>query len=77
VLDGGPYPHGKGQFFGERVGHYKVPVQGHSAVTCAKTAEPMVMPFVLWAWTGPRSHELDGVQIPIRRCNFWGKGRPL
>jgi len=59
---------------GERGAHCKV--QGHSTVTCAKTAEPIVMPFGLWAQTRPRSHELDGVQIPHKKGQFWGeKGR--
>ena len=31
---------------------------------CAKTAEPIEMPFGLWTWMGPRNHALDGVQIP-------------
>jgi len=42
---------------------------GHSAVTCAKITEPIVMQFGLWAWSGSRNHELDGVQIPTR-SNF-------
>jgi len=29
------------------------------------------MPFGLWAWTGPRNHKLDGVQIPHERGQFW------
>jgi len=29
-------------------------------VICAKTAEPIQMPFALWAWTGPGNHVLDG-----------------
>jgi len=64
VLDGakGPDPHGKGQFWGIEAAHSKV--QGHCAVTCAKTAEPIVMSFGLWAQNGPRNHELDRVQIP-------------
>ena len=33
---------------------------GHSAVICAKTAEPIEMPFRLWARMGPRNHVLDG-----------------
>jgi len=49
----------------------------NTAVTCEKMAEPIMMLFRLWAWTGPRNHELDGVQIPMRRGNFGGKGRPL
>jgi len=57
----GPDPPWEGAIFGKRGTHRKE--QGHSAVTCAKTAEPIVMPFGLWAQTGPRSHELDGVQI--------------
>jgi len=35
-------------------------VLGHSAVTCVKTTEPIVMPFGLWARTGPRNHKLGG-----------------
>jgi len=31
-------------------------VHGHSAVICAKTAEPMEMPFGLWAWMVPENH---------------------
>jgi len=46
-------------------------------VTCAKTAEPIVMPFGLWARTGPKNHELDGVQIPHEKRQFWGKGSPI
>ena len=39
VLHWGPDPHGKRQFLGGGgTAHCKV--QGHSAVTCAKTAEP-------------------------------------
>ena len=32
----------------------------HSAVICAKTAEPIKMPFVLWARMVPRNHVFDG-----------------
>jgi len=67
VSDWGPYPpicegailRGKGL-------HCKV--YGHSKVstgTCAKTAEPIVMPFELWAQTRPRNHELDGDPDPV------------
>jgi len=50
----------------------------HSTVTGAKTAEQIKMPFGLWALTGPRNHELDGdPDVPMRRGNFRGKGRPL
>ena len=48
VLDGGPDPHGKGQSFGEEQAT-QCKVQGHSTVVCAKTAEPIGMPFGLWA----------------------------
>jgi len=46
----------------------------------AKTAELIVMPFRLWARTGPRNHKLDGImgsRSPMGRGNFEGKGRPL
>ena len=33
------------------------------AIICAKTAEPIQMPFGLWARMGPRNHVLDGIQI--------------
>jgi len=59
MLDGVQIP--PGQFFWERGAHCKL--YGHSVVTCVKSAEPIVMPFGPWAWTGPRNHELDGVQI--------------
>ena len=61
VLDGGPDPptHGKGQIFGgEWASSCKV--YGHSTVVCAKTAEPIGMPFGLWARMGGRNHVLDG-----------------
>ena len=28
-------------------------------VICAKTAEPIKMPFGLWAWMGPKNHVSD------------------
>jgi len=42
-------------------------------VTCTKTAEPIEMPFGLWAQSGSRNHEFDGVQIPNEKQQFWGK----
>jgi len=33
----------------------------HSAVSCAKMAEPIEMPFGLWTRAGPRKHVLGGV----------------
>jgi len=41
-------------------------VYGHSAVNCAKTAEPIEIPFVLWTWMGPRNHVLDGSPSVLR-----------
>jgi len=43
----------------------------------AKTAEPIEMPFGLWARMDPRNHVLDGVQIPMRMGNFEGEGWPI
>ena len=42
-------------------------VQGHSAVICAKTAEPIEMLFGLWAQMGPRNHVLDGGPEVLRK----------
>ena len=36
-------------------------VWGHSTVVYTKTAEPIGMPFGLWARMGRRNHVLDGV----------------
>jgi len=33
-------------------------------VSCAKTAEPIEMPFRVLTWVGPRNHVLDGVGSP-------------
>ena len=56
VLDGGPDPPmGRGKFLGEN-GRPIV----KSTVVCAKTAEPIGMPFGLWARMGHRNHVLDG-----------------
>jgi len=59
VLDGGSrLPHTKGQFLGER--KYPV-VLDDTAVSRAKMAEPIEMPFRLWTREGLRKHVLDGV----------------
>ena len=59
VLDRGPDPPWEGAILREKRGsHGKV--YGHSAVICAKTAEPIKMPFGLWARMGLRNHVLDG-----------------
>jgi len=46
-----------------------------TAVSCAKMAEPIKIPFGLWTWVVPRKHVLGGVhigatwRIPLnRRC---------
>jgi len=59
----------RGNFEGEGASHCK-------AVTCAKMAEPIVMPFGVWALTGPVNHDLDdGPDSPMETGNFGGKGR--
>jgi len=40
-------------------------VLGFYVVTCAKTAEPVEMPFRFWAWMGPRNHVLDVGPDPL------------
>ena len=41
---------GRGNFWGKGA-HCKV--YGHRCVCCAKTAEPIDLPFGLWTWMGP------------------------
>jgi len=36
----------------------------HAAVSCAKMAEPMEMPFGLWTRVSPRKHVVDGCPDP-------------
>jgi len=43
-------------------------------VSPAKTAESIQMPLGLRTQVGPGNHVLDGVQIPMGRGNFEGKG---
>ena len=50
VLDWGPDPPWQGVIL-RREGAAHCKEQGHSAVTYANTAEPIVMLFKLWAWT--------------------------
>jgi len=45
------------------IGMAKIKVQGPSAVSCAKTAEPIKMSFQVWTRVGPRKHVLDGVHV--------------
>ena len=64
-------PSGKGQFCRIVVAIVKY---RDTAVTCrAKTAELIEMLFGLWAWSGSMNHDLDGVQIPHKKGQFWGK----
>jgi len=53
VLDGGPHPPENGQFWGRGRPIVKY---GDTAVICAKTAEPIEMPFGLWTRLGRRKH---------------------
>ena len=43
---------------------------------CAKTAEPIEMPFE-GILLGPRNHVLDQVEIPRGKGQFWGLSCPL
>jgi len=61
TMHGVHIPHGKGNFEGEGAAHCKV--QGHSAIICVKTDEPIEMPFGVWARMSSSNHVLDGVQI--------------
>jgi len=42
----------------------------HSAMSYAKMAEMIKMPFDLWAGVGSRNHVLDGVQISHPKEQF-------
>jgi len=53
-------PTRKGNF--EGASHCKV-YKGPSAVSCAKTAEPIEMPFVMCTRVASGKHVLDGVHI--------------
>jgi len=71
---GGPDPStGRGNF-GERGSHCKI--YGLSAVSCAKTAEPIDLSFGLWTRVGPRKHKFSyspsGANVPsqLLRLNF-------
>ena len=61
----------KGQFLEENVAaHCKV--MEHSTVRCAKTAEPIDMPFWMKTRVGPRNHVLDGGADPLRYGTIFG-----
>jgi len=63
-------PHGKWQFFGWETG-----IPSHSMVICAKTVEPIEMPFGWWARMGRRNRVLDGDPEVLgdvaMATNFW------
>ena len=52
----------KGNSF-EGEGTARCKVRGPSAVSCAKTAERIEIPFVMWSRVGPKKHALDGVTL--------------
>jgi len=59
---------------GEGASHCKT--YGHSAAICAKTAEPIEMPFGLWAGMGTRNHvgpdlPSEGVILTGERDGSW------
>jgi len=71
VLDGGPAGrHWMGQFWGR--GAYRK-VWGVSALSSAKTAEPIDLPFALWTRAGRRRHKFNGIRqmapvVPTHDC---------
>jgi len=64
---------GRGNFFGNRASHCKI--YAYSTVNCAKTAEPIEMPFALCTGMGPRNRALDeGREVLMdvaMATNFW------
>ena len=71
VLREGSDPLWEGAILGERSTHCKV--CGHSAVTCAKIAEPIMMQFVLSAQSGSKNHEIHGDPDPPREAAIVGE----
>jgi len=45
-------------------------------VSCAKTAEPIEMPFRTLSRVDPRNHVLDGVEILMGKGTLEGEGTP-
>jgi len=43
---------------------------GHYKVSCAKTAEPIEMPFAVKTLVDPRNHVFKEVEIPTGRGTF-------
>jgi len=73
VLDGGPDPYGKGQFWGK--GRPLQIIGIHSAVSCAKTAEPIDLPFGLWTQVGRRQHKFNRIRQVAPTCLLRGHAR--
>jgi len=70
VLGGGPISPWEGAILRGEV--------WHSAVSCAKMADPIEMLFGLWARVCSRNHVLDGGREPaMGRSNFQSKGWPI
>jgi len=70
VLDGGPDPPmGMGNFEGKGC-HCKV--QGLTAVSCAKPAEPTDLPFGLWTRVNQRKHKFNHIRqvVPMFRTTL-------
>ena len=63
VLDGVQIPVWEGTILRGENGHPIVKYMD-TAVICAKTAEPIEMPFGLWTWMGPRNRVLHGGPDP-------------
>jgi len=57
ALHGVQIPMGRGNFEEEK--RRPIVKYRHTTVICAKTAEPIEMPFGFWARNGPRNHLLD------------------
>ena len=59
---------GRAILSGKQADHCKV--KGHSADICANTAEPIEVPFVLWARMGTKHHVLRGrSRSPVGKGN--------
>ena len=63
-MGGDRSPMGRGNFEGE--GH----AQRHSDVNCAKTAEPIDLPFGLWTRVGLRKHKFNRIRQAAPMCSY-------
>jgi len=64
---GTDHPMGRGNF-GERSAHCKV--QGLFAVSCAKAAEPVNLPFGLWTLVGRSKHKFNCIRRMAPMCTL-------